>query len=255
MANAERPDKHKYTFSFDLRLIVIVLLLVIAGMLASWRPWAVASGGNARTIEVTGEAKLTAEPDEFVFYPAYEVKNADKQAAINSLSAKSTEIVAKLKSLGVADNKIKTDTSGYDNTFYGFPEKQQDPVYSLRFTITVSSRETAQKIQDYLNTTAPIGSISPQASFSDTRRKELENKARDQATKEARTKAEQSARNLDFRVGKVKSIKDGAGFGDVVPLGGREIAVDSAFGSSPKLGVHPGENELRYSVTVTYFVK
>lgn len=242
----------KISFSFEPRMIIFVLLVVIAGMLLAWKPWALSSAGE-RTIEVTGEAKLTAEPDEFVFYPAYEVRSADKQASIDQLSKKSQEIVAKLKELGVPANKIKTDTSGYDNVFYGGPEKQQDPVYRLGLTVTVSSRESAQKVQDYLAGTAPTGGVSPQASFSDAKRKELESKARDQATKEARGKAEQSARNLDFKVGKVKSIRDGAGFGNIMPLGG-EIAVDSR-GASPKLGVHPGENELNYSVTVIYYVR
>ncbi len=52
-------------------------------------------------------------------------------------------------------------------------------------------------------TTAPTGQVSPRPNFSDAKRKELESKARDEATKDARAKADQSARNLGFKVGKI----------------------------------------------------
>ena len=103
-------------------------------------------------------------------------------------------------------------------------------------------------------TTLPTGAVSPQASFSDAKRKELESKAREMATKEARAKAEQSAKNLGFSVGAVKSVNDGVGFGDVYPLAAESSARDIAAPTS-KLTVQPGENELTYQVTVVYFIR
>lgn len=253
MSNIQSPNvKNKLSFSLDYKVIVFVLLAIIAAMLVMWKPWS-ATAANDRTIEVSGEAKILAEPDEFVFYPAYEVLNADKQAAINELSQKSSGIVNKLKSLGVSDNKIKTDTSGYENFYYGAPDKPQLPTYTLRLTVTVSTRDTSQKVQDYLVTTSPSGAVSPQPSFSETKAKELESKARDQATKEARTKADQTARNLGFRVGRVKSVQDGNGFGQITPM--RSSAAQDIAGSSAGLAVQPGENEIRYTMTVVYYIK
>lgn len=247
--------KSRMNISLDYRILTVVLTLVIISMLAIWRPWA-SNASNTRTIEVTGEAKLSAEPDEFVFYPTYTVTDVDKQLALNELTKKSEDIISNLKVLGVGDNKIKADTSGYGETdiYSIYPEKPQDPVYTLQLTVTVGSRDIAQKVQDYLATTTPSGAVSPQANFSDAKRKELEAKARDEATKEARAKADQSAKNLGFKVGKVKSIKDGAGFGEIITMEGRGVS-DSSNSSEPKLGVQPGENELRYSVSVVYFIK
>jgi len=244
--------KNRVNFSFDLKWIILLLLAVIVAMLLVWKPWTGVSGSD-RTVQVTGEAKISAEPDEFVFYPAYDFKNADKDAALTALSKKSDEIVAKLKELGVDSKQIKTDSTGYDFPYYA--DKTSDVLtYSLRFTITVDSLELAQKVQDYLLTTAPTGSVSPQAAFSQEKRKVLESEARDKATKEAREKAEQSARNLSFKVGKVKEVSDGQGF-SILPYE-KGIALDSTEQSaSPSLSVQPGQNDLTYTVTVTFFVK
>lgn len=245
----------KLTLALDLRLLCIVLVLVIVGMLAVWKPWQ--RTNSNRTVSVVGEAKLHAEPDEFVFYPNYQFENADKAAALKELGAKSSEIVAKLKGLGVPENKIKTDTSGNDYKSY-YPEGgSSNPTYLLNFTITVNSRETAQKVSDYLLSTTPLGSVSPQPGFSDAKRKELESKARDEAVKDARAKAEQNARNTGTRLDKVKEISDGQGFdGGPIPYAGtavssRELAVDGVS----SLSVLPGETELHYTVNVTYFVR
>jgi len=251
--NSGPATKNRVNFSFDLKWVVLLLLAVIVAMLFVWKPWEGISG-TGRTVQVTGEAKISAEPDEFVFYPAYDFKNADKDAALTALSKKSDEIVAKLKELGVDSKQIKTDSTGYDFPYYA--DKTSDVLtYSLRFTITVDSLELAQKVQDYLLTTAPTGSVSPQAAFSQEKRKVLESEARDKATKEAREKAEQSARNLGFKVGKVKEVSDSQGF-NILPYEKGGVALDSTEQSaSPSLSVQPGQNDLTYTVTVTFFVK
>ncbi len=254
-----QPNKSSFKLSLDYRIIIFVLLAVIAGMLSIWKPWNIFgdNGKGERTIRVSGEATVKSEPDEYVFYPNYEFKNTDKAVALKELGSKSEEIVAKLKSLGVEDSKIKTNTNANDYPIYGYPDEIQPEnpkraTYSLSLTITVASRELSQKVQDYLVTTAPSGSISPNPTFSESKRKQLDSEARDKATKEARAKADQSAKNLGFKVGAVKSVEDQGGFGEVYPL-----SKDSVMSSEPssRLTVQPGENELHYSVTVTYFVR
>jgi len=114
----------------------------------------------------------------------------------------------------------------------------------------------SQKVQDYLLTTKPSGQVSPQGSFSDAKRKELEDKAREQANKDARTKAEKSAKSLGYRLGRVKSVEDGAGFGGPIMLEGRAGGISASDGDNIKmLKVQPGENDFNYTVTVVYFVR
>ncbi len=254
-AEQASSDKNKLNVSFDLRAVAAVLLAIIVAMLVMWQPWSAANPDD-RTISVTGETTLKAEPDEYVFYPSYQFKNADKDAALAALTKKSGEVVAELKKLGVANNKIKTNSGGYD-----FPVSREpgadETAYTLSLTVTAADKKLAQKVQDYLVTTSPIGSVSPQAGFSITMRESLESRARDQATQDARSKADQSAKNLGFKVGKVKSVSDGTGFGDIMTLEGRGSAASPAIAEDTKqqLTVQPGENEFTYSVTVVYFVR
>jgi uncharacterized protein len=253
--NPERSNK--LTLSLDLRWVVIALLLVIIAMLAFWKPWQ-AKADASRTIEVTGEASVKAEPDEYDFNPLYQATATTKQAAIDELNKKSTDLIAKLKELGVSDKQIKSNVNGYDQ-LYDRDTKDNPVSYTLSLTITVTSREQAQKVEDYLTTTAPQGSVTPYPTFSDKKRKELESQARDEATKEARKKADQSAKNLGFKVGKVKAVSDGAGFGGPTPLAGEKglmMSTDATSGvSTSRLAVQPGENDLQYSVTVVYYLK
>ena len=256
-SNHSEPQKNKTKLIIDYRIISLVLLLTIIAIVFVWRPWSPKTN-NDRTVSVTGEASVTATPDEYIFSPSYTFKNNDKTIALANLTKKSNEITEKLKTLGVADKDIKTNSSGYDyNYFYDDSAKQA--TYTLMYTIKVSKTELSQKVQDYITTTSPLGEVSPQASFSDAKRKELENQARDKATKEARAKADQSAKNLGFKVSNVKSVTDGSGFGNIYqpyPFATASNAInDMAKDSSSSLVVQPGENKLQYSVSVVYFIR
>ncbi len=256
--SVEKPNpdsnQQKISFSLDLRIITALLLAIIAIMLLLWQPWSRAGQGD-RTVNVTGQATLKAEPDEYVFSPSYKAKNEDKTAALAELTQKSETVIAQLKKLGVADNKIKTSSNGYSNDNGRSVEPSpiaEGTTYTLNLTVTVNNRQQAQKIQDYMVTTAPEGAVSPQANFSDAKRKQLENQARDEATKDARAKAEQSARNLGFKVGHVKQVADAAGFG-VIPM---DVTTSSdAAKTMQQLSVQPGQNDLTYSVNVIFYVK
>ncbi len=256
--------QRQLSFSLDYRVIILILLLVIIGMLAFWRPWSKPTN-SGRTISVTGESTIKAEPDEFVFEPSYSFENADKAAGNTAATAKQTEIVAALKKLGVADKQIKASIDSYQSggvVYYGIAKPTTDGqyTYTLRLTITLPDRTSAQKVQDYIATTDPEGTVTPYASFSDSLRTKLESQARDVATKDARSKADQSAKNLGFKVGSVKSVDDGTGFdngGGIIPLnGGASLdlkAPASSTSSSP--AVQPGQNDLAYSVTVVYYIR
>jgi uncharacterized protein YggE len=248
----DAPAKQPKGIVLDYRVIVGVLLVVIIAMLALWRPWEQQIDAKTRTISVTGQAKLTAEPDEYTFTPSYQFRNADQKAALGELSKKNDEIIKELKQLGVSDSQIKSDSNGYDYPVYD-KGGASTLTYTLRLTVAVSNKDLAQKVQNYLLTTAPTGSVSPQFTFSDTKRTELENKARNDATKDARSKAEQSAKSLGFVIGQVKSVSDGSNFGGYPMISGGAGATSSD--SSSKLSLQPGENELTYQVSVVFFLK
>jgi uncharacterized protein YggE len=249
------PAKPTLKFNLDYRILAIALLVVVAVMLILWKPWSSAKTTD-RTIDVTGQATISARPDEFVFYPTYDFKNSDQKAALAQMSAKSEEVVAGLKKLGVADKNIKTNSDGWAYPTTRYEGEDPTTTYALRLTVTTNTEALTQKVQDYLLTTTPTGTISPQSTFSEAKLKELQDKARGEATKNARSKAEQSAKNLGFKLKAVKTVNDAVGFGGIYPLNGKTAytATDMAS-SSPSMAIQPGENDLSYSVTVTYYIK
>ncbi len=246
--------KGSVTLKFDYRWVVTALVLVIVIMTALWRPWEPRYDKDARTVDATGTAMVKAVPDQFAFYPVYTFKNADKTSAINASNAKSKEVVDGLKKLSVADSAIKTSVNGYQDGMYNANSSSDGYVYSLSVTVTLTDKDLAQKVQDYLVTTAPEGGVSPQPTFSEAKRKVLESEARDNATKDAKSKAEQMAKNLGGRIGDVKSISDGNGFGSG-PMPFATIDGMKSTVAEPALALQPGENELTYSVKVVYYLR
>ncbi|MEO7617497.1 MAG: SIMPL domain-containing protein [Candidatus Saccharibacteria bacterium] len=247
---AETNDPNNVHLSINLKWLTIVLVVIIIGMLGVWQPW---NGVNRtdQTVSETGTATIKAEPDEFVFNPTYEIKNADKTAALAAVTAKSNDISDGLKKLGVASRDIKNNSSSYGNYY---PNKTgEDMTYQVNLTVTVPNAALAQKVQDYLISTAPSGQITPQGVFSEAKKKSLEDKARTDASKEARTKAVKSAAILGFHLGRVKSVVDGAGFGGPMPYMATDMKAGIAESSSMML--QPGENEINYTVTVVYFIR
>lgn len=240
------------TIKFDYRWVIAALLIIITVMLLLWRPWEARYDRDARTVTVIGETTVKAVPDQFEFYPSYTFKNVDKITAQNEATAKSKDVTSRLKELGIGETKIKTSINTYPD--YSVSGPTGETVYTLAINIIVNDKKKMQDVLEYIATTNAEGMVTPNPNFSDAKRKELESTARDQATKEARKKAEQAAKNLGFRVADVKTVNDGAGFGSSVPIyamtgneaGKANDAVDSFL---------PGENDLQYSVTVEYYIR
>lgn len=241
------------TIRFDYRWVVAVLLVVIVVMIALWRPWEPRYDAQARTIEASGQATVKAVPDEYAFYPSYSFKNADKATALADATKKSEEVVAGLKKTGVTDTAIKASVNGYQDGMYTSGNGTNDYVYTLSLTVTITDKNLSQKAQDYLVSTSPEGGVSPQPTFSDATRKTLESTARDKASKDARSKADQLAKNLGGKVGDIKTITDGVGFGGVTPMYAMDTAAGKTMPSS--LTLQPGENDLIYTVSVIYYLR
>jgi uncharacterized protein YggE len=251
---APNANKLNLNLKLDYRILVVVLLVIIAAMLAIWKPWDAAPSAKDRTVTVTGDATVKSKPDEFLFSPTYEFQNSDKTAALQQVSDKNNEVVAGLKKLGVQDSKIQNNANSWSYPTYNGGDSSV-PTYNLNLAVTITDEKLVQKVEDYLLTTSPTGQLTPQPTFSTAKEKTLQAQARDLATKDARSKADQSAKNLGFKVGAVKSLDDGIGFGGGIrPMLAQGTSLDSNA-KSESLTVQPGENELSYTVTVVYYIK
>jgi len=247
--------KQSITIRLNAWIICAVLLVANLGTIGLWRPWESRLISD-RTIEITGSTTIESAPDQFVFNPYYQKEGTDKKAIDAELSKLSKTIITKLKALGVNDSAIKTDVNSYDyGIYYSIPENKATT--TLYLTVTIRDKSLAQKVQDYLTTTSPLGSITPQISFSSAKQKELENQARDGVLKDAKSKATATAKQLDVKLGKVIKVSDITSYG-ITPfpwmMDSASGTADSIKGSDivPSYNIQPGLNEYSFSVEVTY---
>lgn len=236
--------------SLDLRFVVLALLAFIAAMLVMWKPWSTTS---KRTIDITGESSTKAEPDQYQFNPQYQKKGADRVAIQQELTAQINAVISRLKEIGVAESDITLQSSTYDNYY----NDGTNEVTSNSLTVIVSDKVLSQKVQDYLLTTAPMGQITPYPSFSDTKRKEVEKVSRAEAIADAKSKADQTAKELGLKVGKVIAVSDPQN-GVIMPMYAKGYAnamSGSLEDSSSSLPILPGKQDVSYSVQVTFELK
>ncbi len=252
---------------FDLRFVIVLLLIVIAFMLWLWQPWQDAT--PKRTISITGQAKVKAAPDEFIFSPVYQKSASTSKEAISKVSTVGNTTVAKLKELGLTSDELKTDvysTPEYDPSVYEpvisditgtYPEavqfkiKQHTATYSI--TATVHNKDIAQKVLDYLSTTELTSAITPQSTFKTATTKKLESEARQEGLADAKQKAIDTTTGLGAKLGKVVSISEPNAITPLPYMREGVSASSSQDAISPTL--ETGVNEITYSITVVFAIK
>lgn len=244
-------DKNSFSIRFDLRLVCLLLLAIIAGMLAVWRPWEDAN--VKRTISVSGDAKIESIPDEYIFTPYFQKTGDDSDELRNEIAALGEKLVRDLKELGVDENKISLSGSSYDYYYYRDDDGKQN--IQLRAQVTVNDKELAQKVQDYLLTQDIKGQITPRPQFSDQRQDELKEQARSEAVVDAKAEAQRTAEDLGLKLGKVVMIKDSENVAYPWLQGVPEVAFDDASRESSSLPVTPGEQTFSFRVEASFELK
>lgn len=242
----------KISLSFNLVWLTWLLGLIIIGMLVMWRPWQAETAN--RSIAVSGQSTISAQPDEFVFYPTFELTDSDQAQLKARITNLVDETVAALKAIGVTDSQIKLNAYGGEDYYFVYPgDKDSDYRVSATLTVTSTSQEQSQSIQDLLINTDAQGQLTPTVQFSESKRQELETQAREEAIANAKTKAEQSASLLGAKLGKVIEVSESSNF-DVIPVDQRATEV-SPDGAAADLPVLPGENEFSYFVNVKFAIR
>jgi len=258
---------NSYSLRFDLRLLVLLLVVVIAGMVIWWKPW---EGTAKNVITVTGEGTVQAAPDQFVFMATYQKKATTAKLAITDVSTVGNEVIAKLKELGVPESGLKNDVTTGPNysilepssTDGGSVSSQPIPprgtnetIATYMVTATVQDRTLAGRVMDYLATTPVLYAISPQSTFRDETRKKLESDARGKALSDARAKADQTATGLGAKLGKLTTVSDLQQRGGPIPLMGKAVPSSAVEDKTTTPVLETGTQDITYTVTVSYQIK
>lgn len=228
----------------------VLLIITNAVTFSLWRPWQ-NNSNTGRKITVTGEATVKSQPDEYQFSPYYE------RSTNNEIVLLSQDIVAKLKAMGINENQIKVTVSNYglspnSSSSSVVPEQSQS---TLNISLTVNDKAKTQKVQDYLITTNSKGLVSPNSAFSTSRQKLLKDQARTQAIADARKKADSSATALGSRIDKVIEITDRDSNSSIKPIDAVSSNGSQDISDTKSLPIQPGQNEISYSVQVTFSLR
>lgn len=251
--------KKSPTISIKINVWFVVLALAITNITAVllWQPWNI-NEDTSKTITVTGTSTVQAEPDQYVFRPRYQAEGKDASAIKTELNKVASDTVDDLKDLGASESSIKTNVSVYSGYYYSSNDKIEGNLY---VTITiVDDKDLAQKVQDYLVKTDSVGGIGPYISFSTEKQKQLEDDARAEAIKDARSKAETTTQGLGASLGKVVSINfngDSPYWPLMYDTYGNEDGVSVSKGEDEETSsssLQPGLNDYTFTITVRYAI-
>ncbi|HHX02650.1 MAG TPA: SIMPL domain-containing protein [Firmicutes bacterium] len=207
---------------------------------------------NTGVIRVSGDAVVTAAPD--VAYISLGVETRDQLAenASQQNAEIMSKIIAALKEFGLRDQEITT--SGYYIYSYQEPERSSDPisyytVYTVRNQVNVRTNRL-EDVGTIIDLAIKAGANQVQGISFDTENKaELQLIALENATRQAREKAEAIAKAAGVSIKETVSITEQsetyAPYTEAVMF--RASAADSA-----KTPINPGDVEVKARVVIEY---
>lgn len=159
------------------------------------------------------------------------------------------KIIEDLKKLGVEEKNIKTINYNV-NPNYDFGRGGQSNItgYAVTQTLDVKSLiGTANKVIDVAAADGAnlVGGVN--FTFNEKTKKELEDKARTEAVKMAKEKAESLAKATGIRLGRIVDVQESTGF---EPRPVAMQALDSA--KTEETQIQPGENSIKINITLSY---
>ena len=200
--------------------------------------------------QVQGTGKATGIPDTAQFLLGVTKTASSVLTAQNQTNTAADKIISDLKSLGISDKDIKTTNYSVNPNYDFISGKQNISGYTAtqNLEVEVSPVETANRVLDMVTLDGAnlIGGIN--FVLNEKSQKDLEDKARADAVKEAKEKAESLNRATGIRLGRIVDVQESGNF-EPRPLmiqapGGGEKPADT--------NLTPGENSINITVTLSY---
>jgi uncharacterized protein YggE len=200
-----------------------------------------------RTLTVSAEERVTADPDLAILHIGFETKPSDAKAAYAAGAKVSNEIVAVLKQAGIPETSIRSDSQHLDR-FYGDAHKFK---LVQQWTVKTPS-ERAAEILDVAVAAGATDSGQIEWTLQDVRA--LEDRALDKATARAKADAEVLAKGMGVHLGALIYVTNQVTPGSVIqnfPLNGRNFSAltqmseglmakaSSGGGPPPPLAIEP----------------
>ncbi len=216
---------------------------------------ALQSSTDANTgILVSGQGMASAKPDIALATMGVETTTPKLADATSQNTTQMSAVLAKLKSLGIADKDIQT-------VDYSVTPIQNQPRPDSNAQPTITGYRVSNQVRVTIRNIADVGNILDQAltaganrvygiSFSVGDPSAFEQQARAAAIKDAQDKATQLAKNAGLSLGPVLSISESS-------IGPRPVlaAADSFGAAAASVPVQTGELQITVNVQMRFGIK
>ncbi len=260
----EISHKH-HLFKFLKVLIIVLTVFVGLKALNTIKEYGYIGRGVVATnvITVSGKGEILATPNiaDFSFSVSQDAKTA--QDAQDTVSTKSSAILAAVKSAGVDDKDVKT--LSYDlSPKYEYSSVAcvpgmlcpQGKQIIVGYTVTETVEVKVRKIDDASALIAKITTLGASnisdVSFTVDNQDSLTDQARAQAITDAQTKAKTLAHELGVHLGDVVNFSDNSG-GPIYYA--KAMSADNLSGGAleaPVPNIPSGQNTITSNVSITY---
>jgi uncharacterized protein YggE len=252
-----------------LAVLAAYLLVISIGELKQLR--FIGSGVSAtNTINVSGEGEVFAVPDTATFTATVQETAKDVKTAQDAAAKKANDIIAYLKSAGVAEADVQTtDYSIYpqydytrpacpvstDGTYVPCPPgKQVLTGYQVSETLTVKVRDTS-KAGDLLSGVGGKGvSNISGLSLTVSNQDQLEAQARDKAISQAKDKADALAKSLGVSIVRVVGFSENGNY-PVYYAKTMAVGMGASDAAAPAPEIATGQNKITSNVSITYEIQ
>ncbi len=206
---------------------------------------------NEHTIAVSGTGSVFVTPDVADVSLGVMIQRDNLKAARNEAADKMAAIIAALKSLGIADEDIRTAMLDVSPTYDYNSNTPKVTGYQVSNIVSVHVRDL-DKLGDVIDNTIAAGANNVSGiSFDLADRTTVENQAREAAVHDARARADTLAAAAGVTISGVQSISES--YSNPWPWYGAEPGRVDA-GQDVATPVMPGQNEITISVSISYLI-
>lgn len=239
---------------FSVVLSAILFLTIITAGAVSPSMAATVSDG---IIKVSGEAIISAIPDQCIMVVGVDTKSTDSKKAASENAQTTNEVIEALKKAGLKEENIKTGSySIYSYTENINPAKagEYQTVYRVHNSINITT-EQLDKVGEFLDIATKAGVNQVQSiNFQLKNSEALRLQALIKATQQAKSKGEAIAEGAGLKIRGIKSItEEGSSYS---PYRGEymqnEAAMDAGLKSAAPTPVVPGKIEIFARVAIEY---
>jgi len=201
------------------------------------------------TVQVTGNSQKEIAPDMAKISLTVNTINTNLNQAKNENTQSSNQVFAKLKELGIADDKIRTEAYRID-TMYSYEDAKLPKLTGYKVINSIEITTTVEKVGLLVNELTNVGANEINSiRFEKENETEVKNEALSDAVKDALKKAEVIASALGKHVSMVTVVNESGNSYNPVILNSRAYKTASMDAGAPPIAA--GKITVSASVQVT----